>query len=73
MMPRPRPPYLHSEFSRHGKRRWYVRVMKGPRVRIAGEYGSPEFMAAYHAAIAGANTLTKPRQHKAPQALSLGP
>lgn len=61
-MPRPRPPYLHSEFSRHGKRRWYVRVKKGPRVRIPGEYGTLEFMAAYHAAIAGAPELSKARK-----------
>ena len=52
-MPRPRPPHLHQETSRHGKTVWYVRVGKGPRIRIAGEYGSPEFSAAYQDAIAG--------------------
>lgn len=52
-MPRPRPPHLHSELTRHGKRVWYVRIGKGPRTRIACAYGSPEFKAAYDAAIAG--------------------
>lgn len=28
-MPRPRPPHLHRETSRHGKTVWYVRVDKG--------------------------------------------
>jgi integrase len=30
-----------------------VRVGKGPRTRILGDYGSPEFLAAYKAAVAG--------------------
>ncbi len=33
-MPRPRPPHLHRETSRHGKTIWYVRVGKGRRIRI---------------------------------------
>lgn len=52
-MPRPRPPHLHTEVTRHGKRVWYVRVGKGARTRIEGAYGSPEFKAAYEAAVAG--------------------
>lgn len=52
-MARPRPPYLLSERTRHGKRVWYVRIGTGPRIRIKGEYGSAEFMEAYHAALAG--------------------
>ena len=52
-MPRPRPPYLQRETSRHGKATWYVRRGDGPRVRIRGDYGSPEFMAAYVAAVHG--------------------
>jgi integrase len=52
-MPRPRPSHLHKERSRHGAVVWYVRAGRGPRIRIRGEYGSPEFTAAYHAAIAG--------------------
>lgn len=52
-MPRPRPQYLQSERTRHGKRVWYVRIGAGPRIRIKGEYGSPEFTEAYHAALVG--------------------
>jgi integrase len=32
---------------------WYVRVGKGPRIRIRGVYGSLEFEAAYQAAVSG--------------------
>lgn len=52
-MPRPRPPHLHTELTRHGRRVWYVRRGKGPRTRIDHDYGTPEFMAAYEAALAG--------------------
>lgn len=58
-MPRPRPPYLQREIDRHGKLKWYVRVRPNPRIRIHGEYGTPEFMAAYHAAINGENKQPK--------------
>jgi integrase len=51
-MPRPRPPYLQHEHTRHGKSVWYVRVGSGPRVRIRAPYGSNEFKAEYQAAIA---------------------
>ena len=30
---------------------WVVRVGKGPRTRLRAVYGSPEFLAAYHAAL----------------------
>src|SRR5262245_45812532 len=50
-MPRPRPPHLHRELTRHGKAVWYVRLAKGPRIRIRAEFGSPEFGAEYQAAI----------------------
>ncbi len=52
-MPRPRPPHLHRETSRHGTVVWYVRVGKGPRIRIKAEYGTPEFEAAYQSAVRG--------------------
>jgi integrase len=52
-MPRPRPPRLHRETNRHGKTVWYVRVGKGSRARIKGEYGSPEFESAYQVAASG--------------------
>lgn len=52
-MPRPRPPHLHSERTRHGARVWYVRVGHGPRIRIRAAFGTPEFHEQYRAAIAG--------------------
>jgi integrase len=52
-MPRPRPPHLQREVTRHGRAVWYVRVGKGPRIRIRAEYGTPEFDAEYQAAVTG--------------------
>jgi integrase len=52
-MPRPRPPYLHRELTRHGKAVWYVRVGKAPRIRLRAQFGSPEFGAEYQAAVSG--------------------
>jgi hypothetical protein len=51
-MPRPRPPHLHRETTRHGRTIWYVRVDHGPRVRLRSEYGTEQFAAEYQAAIA---------------------
>src|SRR3546814_13722617 len=53
-MPRPRPPHLHRETTRHGRTVWYVRVGRGPRVRITAAFGTPEFDSEYQAAISGA-------------------
>jgi integrase len=50
-MPRPRPPHLHRQVTRHGKTVWYVRVGRGPRTRIRAAFGTPEFDAEYRAAI----------------------
>jgi integrase len=52
-MPRPRPPHLQRQVTRHGNAVWYVRVGQGPRTRIRSEFGTPEFDAEYQAAIAG--------------------
>jgi integrase len=52
-MPRPRPPHLHRERTRHGALVWYVRVGKGPRIRINEEFGTGAFGAAYQAALNG--------------------
>jgi integrase len=52
-MPRPRPPHLHRETSRHGKTVWCVRIGRGRRVRLRAEYGSAEFDAEYQAAVTG--------------------
>src|SRR5690242_8446741 len=50
-MPRPRPPYLSREVTRHGKPVWYVRV-DGKRTRLRAEYGTAEFDADYRTALA---------------------
>jgi integrase len=53
-MPRPRPKWLQKHTTRHGNTAWYVRVKRGPLIRIKAEYGTDEFDAEYRAAIAGA-------------------
>jgi len=63
-VPRQRPPHLHREITRHGRPTWYVRIGKGPRTRIKGEYGAPEFTAAYDAAIGG-KPAPEPQQFNA--------
>jgi integrase len=57
-MPRPRPPYLSREVTRHRKPVWYVR-RGGKRIRIKAEYGTPEFEAEYQAAIASHQPATE--------------
>ena len=60
-MPRPRPPHLQRELSRHGRAVWYVRKGDGPRIRIRGEYGSTAFLEAYNAAVRGELVLPDPK------------
>ena len=43
-MPRPRPPHLQREVTRHGKAVWIVRIGEGPHAHPRRVYGSPEFM-----------------------------
>jgi integrase len=52
-MPRPRPPHLQRQITRHGQTVWYVRIGKGPRTRIKSAFGTPEFDAEYQSAISG--------------------
>lgn len=61
-MPRPKPPHLHSERSRHGKLVWYVRRGHKARIRLRAEYDSPEFWQEYREAIEGSapRTALKP-------------
>jgi integrase len=59
-MPRPRPPHLIREVTRHGRTVWFVRVGHGPRIRLREPYGSPEFAAEYQDALAGKLT-TRPQ------------
>ena len=58
-MPRPRPPHLLREQTRHGQVCWYVRVRRGPRIRIRAGFGTPEFDAEYQAALAGSSSVTR--------------
>src|SRR5258708_6367932 len=50
-MPRPRPPYLLKEKTRHGRTAWYVRKGRGRREPVLGDFGTEEFNAAYQAAL----------------------
>jgi integrase len=65
-MPKPRPPHLHRQETRHGVVAWYVRRAHGPRTRIRAEYGSEAFWAEYRAALEG-----KPPQSKTLKAHTL--
>lgn len=58
-MPRPRFPNLRREHTRHGKPVWYYRHGDGPRIRIKGEYGTDEFIAAYKSALSSPGTSGK--------------
>src|SRR3954471_18925852 len=53
-MPKPRPPHLLREETRHGTVTWYVRKGHGQRIRVRAEYGTDEFWAQYRAALEGA-------------------
>lgn len=46
-------PHIHRYRDRHGKMRYYLRRPGSKQIPIAGVYGSPEFIAAYQAAMAG--------------------
>jgi integrase len=52
-MPRPRPPHLHRQITRHGRTVWYVRRGKGPRIRLRADFGTHEFAQQYESAIDG--------------------
>jgi integrase len=60
-MPRPRPPHLHRERTRHGRTAWYVRIGHGSRIRLRAEYGTPEFEAEYRAALEGGPPASRER------------
>lgn len=61
-MPRPRPPHLQREVTRHGTPVWYVRCGKGPRIRIRARFGTEEFDIEYRAAMSGS---PRPKKGKA--------
>jgi integrase len=64
-MPRTKLPHLNHERTRHGTLVWYVRIGKGPRIRLRADYGSEAFMREYHAAVTGQPVAAGPRP-KAP-------
>jgi hypothetical protein len=66
-VPRPRPPHLHRQVTQHGRTVWYVRIGKGPRVRIRAAIGTPEFDSEYEMAISGT-----PRTQRTKNATTLG-
>ncbi len=47
------PPYVYRERTRHGRWVLYFRRGKGKRIRLPQNPSSPEFEAAYHAALTG--------------------
>lgn len=51
-MPRKLPPFVNRETTRHGKKVYYFRRGKTPRVRLP-DINSPDFDEAYEAALAG--------------------
>ena len=52
-MPRRLPPYVYRERTRHGRSVFYFRRGKGRRTRLPDDPTSPEFEAAYRAALTG--------------------
>jgi integrase len=53
-MTRIRLPYVYADTDRHGNVRFYYWRGRGtPKIRLPGQRGSEEFMAAYHACLAG--------------------
>lgn len=63
-MPKQKLPYVNRHVNRHGKVYWFFRARHGERIRLPGEYGSPEWLCAYDAALAGM-TRGKPPEVRA--------
>lgn len=59
-MTRTRYQYVQRHVTRHKKVVWYFRIGSGPRIRMHGEYGSPEFVDQWRALIAGESTEAQP-------------
>ena len=64
--------YLTSDVDRHGNVRWYARSPGRPKVRIRGLPGSPEFMAAYQAAVSEIPNNNAPTKYRSPKEGSFG-
>lgn len=52
-MPKPRPPHLVRETTRHDQVVWYVRVGQGKRTRMRAPYGTEQFWKDYRLAVEG--------------------
>ena len=59
-MPRKLPLFVNRERSRHGRVMFFFRRGKGARVRLPDAFPSPEFDAAYHAALTGLKPKKSP-------------
>lgn len=66
LMPRKKLIHVTREKTRHGKLVWYFREGQGRRIRLPDDFGSPEFMEAYRAALSGES---KPTQKADPRSL----
>lgn len=53
-------PYIQQYRNRHGKLYRYFRRPGDPKIRLSGEPGSPEFVAAYNAALSGHRIEAQP-------------
>ncbi len=61
--------HVHSYTDRHGRRRHYLRLPGRAAIRLPGEPGSAEFLAAYQAGLSGPAKAPGPRlppRHAAP-------
>ena len=70
-MPRPRPPFLSREVSRHGRPVWYVR-RSGKRIRLRAEFGTQEFDAEYQAALMNCQKTVGRKLHTTAGTLEFG-
>jgi hypothetical protein len=52
--------------TQHGRVVWYVRINKGPRIRIRAAFGTPEFDAEYQPHLPESRVLAKPALLQAP-------
>ena len=64
-MPAIRLLHIQRIVDRQGRARHYLRVPGQKRVTLPGKYGSPEFMAAYSAAISGGQAVPSPASRAA--------
>ena len=70
-MPRKLPLFPERWRDRHGKLRVYFRKAKGRRISVPSSVGSPDFEAAYQAALAGQLTHSH-EKHVSPGHRTLG-